>query len=173
MKQHPVALTAVLVRAYNYRGNSRRQKSKREVVWEAYEAREEGAISILGRLLTVGNQMQCMTYLRRLQYRVVVNPTLVFFRQPRSRSRTMKAAFPDGHSSFVERIPTEALARLIVTHHYRGGEHQVSHETEDIATGEGVAWALSRSDAIARTRKIGYRIPAEDLVDPLERLVIS
>ena len=41
---------------------------------------------------------------------------------------------------------------------YRGTEKQIWFEVEDLSTGQGVAWSPSRSAAVKKARKLGYRM---------------
>jgi len=56
-------------------------------------------------------------------------------------------------------------AVLFKVYCYRGTEKQIWFEVEDVATGQGVAWSPSRSTAVNKAVKLGYRF--EDAARPV------
>jgi hypothetical protein len=53
-------------------------------------------------------------------------------------------------------------AVLFKVYCYRGTEKQVWFEVECSSTGQGVAWSPSRSTAINKALKLGYRLEDEE-----------
>ena len=53
-------------------------------------------------------------------------------------------------------------AVLFKVYCYRGSDKQIWFEVEDLSTGQGVAWSPSRSTAVEKARKLGYKIEAEN-----------
>lgn len=52
-------------------------------------------------------------------------------------------------------------AVLFKVYCYRGSEKQIWFEVEDVSTGQGVAWSPSRTMAVRKARKLGYRLQDE------------
>ena len=52
-------------------------------------------------------------------------------------------------------------AVLFKVYCYRGTEKQIWFEVEDVSTGQGGAWSPSRSTAVNKAVKLGYRLEDE------------